>query len=371
MDTFVPAEPIPPGEYLQDELDARGWTHEDLSEVTGITRRQIANIVKGKSGVTPESAKAIAAAFDQEPATWMNFQVAFELANAAVEEREIRKLARLHEMLPIREMRRRNWLPKKCSTEKLEDAVCSFLEIGDLSERPKLCVAARKSDDYTFNNPAQLAWYYRIKKVAPAAPVEGKYSDSNWAPGVEDLLKLAANAEDARRVPRVLADMGIRFVLLQHIQRSKIDGVAMWLDDDSPVVGLSLRYDRLDNFWFSLLHELVHIKHKHASPVDEEIGPKEGLDDIEVTANSEASATLVAPEKLESFIRRCGPGFQMTRVVQFARSQGIHPHIVAGQLRHRDVIKHYQLTKLNEKVASHIKGQALTEGWGDFIALEH
>ncbi len=79
---FVPAEPISPGEYLKDELDARGWTQEELSDVTGISRRQVANIIAAKSGITPESAKSIGAAFDQDPVTWMNLQVAYELERA-------------------------------------------------------------------------------------------------------------------------------------------------------------------------------------------------------------------------------------------------------------------------------------------------
>lgn len=369
MGTFVPAEPFPPGEYLQDELDGRNWTHEDLSAITGISRRQIANIVKGSSGITPDTAKAIGAAFGQDPVTWMNLQVAFELASAAVEDREVERRAKLFSKVPIREMQRRHWIPSDCSTDELEKEVCSFLEIPNITAQAVLSVAARKSDNYEITNPAQLAWYFRVKQLAPAAPVSTKYRDSNWEPGVQELLKLAANPEDARLVPRVLCDMGIHFVLLQHVTKSKIDGVAMWLGK-SPVVGLSLRHDRMDNFWFSLLHELIHIRHKHESPVDEEIGPRDDLPEIEQVANREAAAALIPEKKLESFILRCGPSFQQSRVVQFARTVGVHPHIVAGQLRHRGAIKYWQLTKLNAKIASYIKGQAVTEGWGDTIALE-
>lgn len=370
MSVFVPLEPIPPGEYLQDELNALEWTHEDLSEVTGITRRQIINIIKGKSGVTPESAKAIGAALDQDPQMWMQLQMAFELSQAQVKDREIRKRAVLRNTVPIAEMKRRNWLPRECSTDELEDAVLNFLDIRSIEEKPKLCVAARKSDNYAFENPAQLAWYYRVRQLADAAPITGLYKASQWDAGVSELIKLAASPEDARRVPKVLAGMGIRLVLVQHIKKSKIDGVALWLDSKSPVVGLSLRHDRMDNFWFSLMHELVHIKHKHACPVDEEIGPREGLHEMEVVANTEAAACLVDPEKLDSFVSRCGPRFQLSRVVQFARARSVHPHLIAGQLRHRGCLKYSQLTPINAKVAEYIKGQAITDGWGDSITLE-
>ena len=370
MATVVPSEPFLPGEYLQDELDAREWKPEDLAAVTGITRRQSANIVSGRSSITPESAKAIGAAFDQDPRTWMNLQAAFDLAKANVQDRDIRRLGRMHELLPIREMRRRTWLPAECSPAELEDAVCKFLRISSLDDSPRLSVAARKSGGYEFNNPAQLAWYFRALQIAEAAPVSVIYDKSSWESGVTSLVRLAENPEDARLVPRVLADMGIRLVLLQHITNSKIDGAAFWMDSRSPVVALSLRYDRMDNFWFTLLHELVHIKHEDVSPVDEEIGPREGLPEMEEIANSEATSLLVPPSKLDSFIRRCGPSFQMSRVIEFARMHAVHPHIVAGQLRHRDCIHHSQLTKLNARVGEYIKGQALTEGWGDSIQTE-
>jgi HTH-type transcriptional regulator/antitoxin HigA len=83
MDRFVTAEPFHPGEYIQEELDARGWAQEDLAQVLNISRRQVANLLAGNSGLTPDVAFAIGQAFGQDPVTWMNIQVAYELALAA------------------------------------------------------------------------------------------------------------------------------------------------------------------------------------------------------------------------------------------------------------------------------------------------
>ena len=93
MTTFVPSEPFPPGEYLKDELDARGWTHEDLASVVGISRRQVINLIQGKSGITPDTAHALAEAFGQNAQTWMNLQVSYELALAAQKDRGIKRRA--------------------------------------------------------------------------------------------------------------------------------------------------------------------------------------------------------------------------------------------------------------------------------------
>lgn len=91
MTTFVPSEPFSPGEYLKEELDARSWTHEDLASVLGMSRRQVINLIQGKSGITPDTAHALAEAFDQNAQTWMNLQVSYELAVAAQKERGIKR----------------------------------------------------------------------------------------------------------------------------------------------------------------------------------------------------------------------------------------------------------------------------------------
>jgi HTH-type transcriptional regulator/antitoxin HigA len=76
------------------------------------------------------------------------------------------------------------------------------------------------------------------------------------------LRMLLSNAEDVRKVPQVLADGGIRFLLLEALPGTKIDAACFWLSADAPVVALSLRYDRVDWFWHVVLHELDHVQKK-------------------------------------------------------------------------------------------------------------
>ena len=50
--------------------------------------------------------------------------------------------------------------------------------------------------------------------------------------------------------PRILAEAGIRFTIVESLSTAKIDGACLWLDDQAPVIATSFRYDRIDNFWF-------------------------------------------------------------------------------------------------------------------------
>jgi len=366
MTRFVTAEPFPPGEYIAEELEGRGWTQEDLADITKLSRRQVINLITGKSGITPETAILLAQAFGQEPETWMHYQISFELARAAQSDREAARRAAIFNKIPVREVKRRGWIKDVEDTAALEAEVCKHLEIEKIADAPQMAVAARKGTEYGTESPAHVAWYFEVKHAARHVHA-AKYNEQRFEKIVAELLKLAAFPEDARRVPRCLADVGIRLVLIQHLKGTRIDGVAQWLDDESPVIGLSLRYDRMDNFWFSLMHEMVHIKYRHKSGVDVDLGAGDwsSLAEMEQIANREAAAYLVDPEKLDSFINRHHRMFYTRDVVRFAQLRGVHPSLVVGQLKHRKELPQTHLHKLDAKVRHFILGQTYTNGWGD------
>ncbi len=367
MNKFVSATPFLPGEYIKDELEARNWTIEDLAEVTGISRRQVINLIQGKSGITAESAVALAGAFEGQTAeTWMNLQTSYELAKARKEENDTRLRAKLYEKVPVREITKRGWIARHTETHELHKQVCNLLGTGNVDDDVSLKIAARKSGTYKIENPGQIAWYCRVRQLAEKVSAQ-RFSAASLNSGLDSLLKLAAHPEDTRRVPALLAEMGIRFVVVEHLKGTRIDGVALWLDGKSPAIGMSLRYDRIDNFWFTLLHEISHIRHKDESPVDVDLSEvkDEGLSAIEMRANREAAESLIDKRKFESFVKRAGPQFYADRISKFAQARGIHPGIVVGQLQKRQHLSYQQRRKFLAKFREHILESALTDGWGN------
>jgi HTH-type transcriptional regulator / antitoxin HigA len=100
----------------------------------------------------------------------------------------------------------------------------------------------------------QWAWLYRAKQLANsvgAAP----YSERKLREALSKLEQLLLAAEEIRHVPKFLADAGVHFVIIEFLPGAKIDGATFWLGE-SPAIAMSLRYDRIDNFWFVLLHEM-------------------------------------------------------------------------------------------------------------------
>ena len=114
--------------------------------------------------------------------------------------------------------------------------------------------------------------------------------------------------EDFSRIPHILHKCGVRFVLIEALPGSKIDGVCIWLDGE-PVIGMTARLDRLDNFCFVLRHEIEHViqgdgREEEFSPVDE-INPEslnsEALPETERNANSASSEFCVSQSQLRIF----------------------------------------------------------------------
>ena len=78
------------------------------------------------------------------------------------------------------------------------------------------------------------------------------------------LRELAAYPKEARHLPALFAEFGIRFVVVEALPGAKIDGAAFWLNETSPVIAVSVRFDRVDNFWFTVMHEFTHVRYGDA-----------------------------------------------------------------------------------------------------------
>ena len=106
MVTNRPAEVFSPGEFIREELEARGWTQGDLAEIMGRPIQVVNGIVLGKKIITPRTAQELAAAFGTSAEMWMNLQTAYSLSREFCPHDEIVRRARLHELGPNRPARK-------------------------------------------------------------------------------------------------------------------------------------------------------------------------------------------------------------------------------------------------------------------------
>ena len=354
-----------PGEYIRDEIAARGWTQEALAHILGRPLRTVNQIISGNRAITPQTAQELAAAFGTSAELWMNLESAYRLSLDKQEQGDVSRRAQLYDQAPIRDLIRRRWIQESDSPEMIESELKRFFEAP-------FAMAARMSSSYDTITPAQRAWMCRAFHLASA--VRAKPFRANRA--IEMLGKLHAltvSEHEVRRVPEVLSEMGIRFLVLEHLPRTKIDGAVLWIDD-SPVIALSLRFDRIDGFWHTLSHEVVHVLNGDKWTIDEDLigANRIGFDEVsekEQRTDREASEFLIQKAKLDSFISRHKPRFSKADIIRFANLHQIHPGIVVGQLQYRKAIQYSHSREMLVPIRQMIADSALTDGWGHFPGM--
>jgi HTH-type transcriptional regulator/antitoxin HigA len=265
-------------------------------------------------------------------------------------------------------MQRRGWIKPHTDVAELEAEINAFFA-------PNLCVATRRSVHSAHLTPVQNAWCQRARQMASALSV-APFKPQSLDQLTQALRKLAAYPKEVRHLPGVLAKYGLRFVVVEPLASEKLDGAAFWLDDHSPVIAVSARFDRIDAFWFTVMHELAHIKNGDALSVDTELVADSiqasviAKDSVEQIADKEAANSLIPSEELDSFIRRLGPLYSKERIIQFAHRVKIHPGIIVGQLQHRGELSYGSHRDMLVKLRSTITDAALTDGWGKTLAPE-
>ncbi len=360
------AKPKPPGEFIRAELEARGWAQADLARIVNRPVQAINEMIQGKKAVTPETAVALGIAFETGPGIWMTRESAYRLSLVERHDPEIQRRAKLFDFAPVKDMEKRGWIKETNNPGALERELCRFFNVASLDEEPKFHAAARQTVKWSDLNAAQKAWCIRGAKLASVLKAD-PYKPSNFEAGMTRVRQLADFPEKVRHVPRVLAEIGIRVAVIEPLPHTRIDGAAFWLSDDAPVIVLSMRYDRIDGFWFTLAHELSHIRHRDTQSVDSDLvgeAKQAATSEMESRADMEAGEMLIPSDKLKSFIGRVKPFYSKVRINQFAQRIRVHPGIITGQLQHLREISFATNREMLAKVRDLLIAVAITDGWG-------
>jgi len=373
MNARIAVEMFAPGEFLNEELEARGWSQIELAEILGRPPRLISEIIAGKRAITPETAKGLAAAFGTSAQVWMNLETSYQLSKARIAEQEVSRRAKLYSKFPVKELLKRGWIEASENIEVLEQRFLDFFGMKSMDDKPMFAHAAKKTV-YESEGPTttQLAWLNRAKQVAKAVAV-GKFSTQALRDAIPQLRARLEYTEEIKNVSEILAKAGVHLVIVEHLPGAKMDGACFWINS-SPVIALSLRYDRVDNFWYNLFHEIDHVLHGEGkdNPIFEVIesdADLEGLSANEWRANQAAANYCIPKDEMDGFIARVNPLFSRQAIIGFARRLNIHPGLVVGQLQGRKLIPFSFHRGLLEKIRAVVTSSVLTDGFGNKISL--
>ena len=362
-----------PGTFIVEELEARNWQQVDLAYILGISPPQLSPLLNGKASVTPDMAAALGDAFDMPADFFANLQKMYDLHKAKPVDPGVRTRASWVSYFPVRDMIKRGWIEdtepglldlqmmRFFGKNRIEDI--PFVGGGEIAAH-----AAKKSSNYDSITPPQFAWLHRVMKIAETirAPL---YSEDNMRKNLPKIRAHLLDKDDLIHIPQILLTAGVRFVLVEALPASKIDGVCVWIDGQ-PAIGMTTRLDRLDNFAFVLRHEIEHVlrgdgRDVSFTPVDEigtDFDSTDGPEE-EVAANTAAAEFCVPKQQLSSFIARKSPFISEQDVLAFAARMEIHPAIVVGQVQHKTK-KYNWLRKYQSGIRQFLFDWKFVDGWG-------
>ena len=243
---------------------------------------------------------------------------------------------------PIKEMISRGYFEGFRGTlrearDNAEELIRSFMRGIHLhpTQQARLRAPMHQSGTRLMDEYALLAWHVAVLKKArqikfKSVYVKGSLTDER----LKELARLSRFEQGPRLAQEFLADIGIALVFETHFNKTYLDGAAMF-DGDRPVVALTLRHDRLDNFWFALMHELVHVK-EHLGPdrsfIADNLEDKIHQQSKEEREADEGAREILIPhaEWLASDLMNSPT---MDAAVALADKLRIHPTIVAGRVR--------------------------------------
>lgn len=366
-------EAISPGGFVRVAMEAKGWTQTDLAYALGTTAASVNQILSDKRAVSNNMALALGAALGVDARVIARTQADWDVASAEAPDPNISARSRILTKYPLREMVKRGWVDPDNGRGPLEEQVCRFFGVKTLDEIPHLRHSGKKTS-YESIPPEQLAWLFRVKSIASEMN-SPTYDRQKLLEAVEEFSRLRAKPDGARHVPRLLERAGVRFVIVEGLPKAAIDGVCFWLHHAAPVIGLSLRFDRIDNFWFVLRHECAHVLHGHGKAeaiLDCDLGegdPAHSINEEERLANLEAADFCVPTERMTSFYLRKKPYFAEREVEAFAKMVGTHPGLVVGQLQRR--MQRYDfLRKHLVKIRDVLATSMMMDGWGDTVPTD-
>ena len=324
-----PPEAPDPIEAIKFRMEELSLKQIDLVNIDGFgTRSRVSEVLSRKRPLTIQMIKSLS--------TYLSISTDTLLGVNSLENSQKNKTEINWSKFPIKEILKKGWFSDLSKpTKSLENKMKDFIEKAGLNIEEVAFRRTLKGDGVSPGTKYALyAWLAKVTLEARSKkPNIEKFDDKNITP---DFLKKIAQLswfEDGPLLAiQLLEKNGIIVVIEPALKSTLIDGAAFKDNDGTPIIGLTLRFDRLDNFWFTLMHELAHVW-KHLSHDDA------FFDDSKVSSKSriEAEANRIARE---AFIPRSlwkrsqaytNPSEES--IEKLARDLKIHPAIIAGQLR--------------------------------------
>ena len=341
---------IPPGEFLAEELGARGMTQLDLAtRRMGRPPQLVSGIVQGHKAITAATALELEDVLGLSAQFWQRLEEDYRLALARAAREEASKAEEEQTTaFPVKRMQEMGWLPPGTTRNERVRLLHQYFGVANLDRafRASAMVAFRATGKPAKEKGALAAWMRRGELLAEQEGAPGPFNAPQFRSALEQTRRLTTSPpqEAVPAVQELWREAGVQLLFVPELPGVGVNGCTRWLSSDHALVQVNLRWKWADILWFTLFHEAHHVLRHRLKKV---YAP--GFDDEdEDAAEAFARDRLIAPDDWKAFIERAG--LFTTPVVQaFAESEGISPGIVVGRLQDEKLIARSSLNDLRER----------------------
>lgn len=348
IENIVPKFATHPGSILVDEIDANNYSQIEFAKFIGYKRSQLNEIIKGKRNITAELSLLLEKALGIDASFWLEAQKNYDLDKARIEAKNRMRLEAIEIWNLIRSIVPYTFLKKEkiligdpCidnNTIKEIYGSNNIEELVAMKAQPNFA-RFRKSTKLKSDVSNIIGWDRLVKYKASSIKVsEFKIENKEYL--IKNLRDLFfENKNVLERAQTILHENGIKLIYQAKGEKTPIDGVSFW-SGENPAIGMTLRYKRLDNFAFTLFHELGHVyehltKNNQAEFID--LDAKNEVDEYkyspeEIEANQFAQSQLINKSDWDKFKN---DNLFLTNdhlIIDFANQIKLHPSIIRGRI---------------------------------------
>ena len=333
---YCPDYVVPPGQILEEHLEARGIKKTTLAALCGLTGKTISQIISGKAPVTADLALQLQRILGTSAELWCNLEANYRLDLARQQERKkLTGQEQWAKAFPIVELVRRGVMAKPETPAGRAAAVLAFFGAGSPAawdrHYAQMAVNFRRSATLKSNEPAVAAWL-RIGELRAKAIAAPAYDETRFKEALTTIREMTAKvpADFSPRLRKLCLAAGVVLVFEPELKGTSLSGATRWLKD-TPLIMLSLRHKSDDHFWFSFFHEAGHIIRHGKKLTFIDLSGQPSQDPLEQEADQFAADFLISPKGYAAFV--AAGQFSEAAIQRFAKEAGIAAGIVVGRLQ--------------------------------------
>jgi HTH-type transcriptional regulator/antitoxin HigA len=355
---------VHPGEILAGQLSDNGLSQKELASLIGKSTPVINDIIKGRRDINAEIAVLLENVFSLKAEEWMKYQVAYDIDKMRNSDEVKEQASCIKDWNVIKEEVNMTQMKKDVTfTGRLKEdikAIYDYADVSGIDEFTQLSTSKKKcfkkSMKLQTDEHNLFTWVLRARHLSKTQPALATAFDPRKSQELENKLNnlIYYNKVDVeQQVEKTLNEYGIHYVSLEHLPKVPLDGYAFW-KGANPTIVLTKRHNKIDNYAFSLMHELGHVNLHLVNDHDGDfidIEKETPSIDKEAEANEFAQKALSrghAEDLLALYKKLKNPYVASKVFTNLAPRIGINPSILAGQYQHyrgaysicRDIIQH-------------------------------